>query len=777
MALGMGLVISVTVIGIGLLTTSVFRQTLVENEKLEVAAATRNLAVDFLLSLSELQDDALFLSGTPPMQGIVRATENGGIDPVDGSSEYVWRRRLGAIFAALVAAKEGYVQVRYIGAADMGRELVRVDRDSSSGRIRTVPDEELQTKGNRPYVTAAASLAPGHVYLSRMELNEEHGRYSLPFLPVVRAVVPVFKPSGDFFGAIVIKMDVRVSFAGIASQVTDRRELYVADADGHLLFAPGSSPVSLLHQGLRVTLADVFPELQLNIRDEELRAQLIGTGPNRQLLTLYRVPIDRARYDTGLIFLQAGREARITAAASSAFTGTLATGAVVLIVSLLVVTIFARSLTKPLRQMAESVEHFGRGDELSGLPTKRTDEVGDLAWSFQQMAADIRDAMTALEESERRLALTLEAGQVGLWSWTFDGDIIEWDSTMRQIFGVAQDAVIDDVRNSMSGIHPDDLPGVEHAVREAIAGRRQFNVEYRAVHDSGEIRYVSSSGHVIRDVDGEPVKFIGACKDVTSARHSQRLEQQARELARSNAALEEFAHVASHDLQEPLRTVSSYVGLLARRYKGKLDSDANDFIDFAVDGARRMHLLIENLLEYSRVGSQGKAFQTVAVADVLEDVIKGLEVGMNEADADIIVEGELPSVWGDADQLRQLLQNLISNAIKFRGERRPEIHIGARSLGDEWQINVTDNGIGIEPRFAERIFVIFQRLHSREAYAGTGIGLALCKRIVDRHGGRIWVESEPGVGSTFSFTLPNAANEWNTDECNGNKRRRYPASG
>ena len=780
MALVMGIAVVAVVFAVGSLTTSAFRHTLVTNERQEAAVGTLDLAEDFVRGLTELREDALFLAETPPIAGIIRATNNAGVDPVDGSELETWRQRLASIFTALISAKKAYVQLRYIGAANAGREIVRVDRDLTDGRVRTEPDNALQSKGERAYFSAARRLAPGDVYLSRMELNQEHGRYSRPFLPVVRAVVPVFDTSGEFFGAVVINLDLRVPFARVASRITDRRMLYVADSGGHLLWAPGAPPESFMRDGLHARLTDFFPGLDLGIAAGESRALTIGEGADRQVLTLYRIAVDPARPDNDLYFLQAGSEADITAAASTAMHNATMAGALVLVVSLLLVAAFARSLTRPLRKMAGSIEAFALGDDPVGLPTDRGDEVGELAQSFRRMALNIKQGMSALTESERRLAVTLEAAQVGLWSWTFEGDIIEWDPTMRRIFGVAQDAPLDDVRESWSNIHEDDLPALEQAVQEAIAGTAPFNVSYRVVHESGEVRYVSSSGHIIRDEeDGKPVRFIGACKDVTLAQRSERLAQHARELARSNAALEEFAHVASHDLQEPLRTVSSYVELLARRYKGKLDSDADEFIAYVVDGARRMHTLIENLLEYSRVGSRGKPLEPVDMASILDDVTKGLEAGLNEAGAEIVVEGELPRVSGDADQLRQLLQNLISNAVKFRGKRKPRIRIQATSLGDEWHFRVSDNGIGIEPRFAERIFVIFQRLHSRDSYPGTGIGLALCRRIVDRHGGRIWVDSIPGEGSTFSFTLPSAINEWerDADEANGQTERRRNLAG
>ncbi len=231
------------------------------------------------------------------------------------------------------------------------------------------------------------------------------------------------------------------------------------------------------------------------------------------------------------------------------------------------------------------------------------------------------------------------------------------------------------------------------------------------------------------------------------------LKRTVTDLRRSNAELEQFAYVASHDLQEPLRMVSSYMQLLSRRYAGKLDSDADDFIGFAVDGARRMQVLIQDLLVYSRVGTRGKPFEPTNCEDVLEQVLSNMEVAINESGA-VVTHDPLPTVAADASQLAQIFQNLIGNAIKFQGEETPRVHVSAERKAGEWLFSVADNGIGIDPEFFERIFVIFQRLHGRGEYSGTGIGLAISRKIVERHGGRMWVESEPGTGSTFYFTIP-----------------------
>jgi signal transduction histidine kinase len=234
---------------------------------------------------------------------------------------------------------------------------------------------------------------------------------------------------------------------------------------------------------------------------------------------------------------------------------------------------------------------------------------------------------------------------------------------------------------------------------------------------------------------------------------NEELAQRSQELARSNAELEQLAYIASHDLQEPLRMVASYLQLLEQRYGGRLDADAHEFIEFAVDGATRMQALIDDLLTYSRVGSRAQPLQPTDCMAVVETVIRSVRVAIEESGTRVTYDS-LPTVAGDATQLMQLFQNLIANAIKFRRDQGPEIHIHAEPEDGFWRFSVQDNGIGIAPEYFDRIFVMFQRLHSRSTYSGTGIGLAICQKIVERHGGRIWVESTPGTGSTFQFTLP-----------------------
>ncbi|WP_436345491.1 sensor histidine kinase [Natronorubrum sp. FCH18a] len=234
------------------------------------------------------------------------------------------------------------------------------------------------------------------------------------------------------------------------------------------------------------------------------------------------------------------------------------------------------------------------------------------------------------------------------------------------------------------------------------------------------------------------------------------LESANREYEASNERLEQFAYAASHDLQEPLRMITNYLTLVERRYGDRLDADGREFIEFAVDGAERMRAMIDGLLEYSRVETQGDPFEPVDLEEVFAAVLKDLEVQIAESDATVEIEA-LPSVEGDASQLRQVFQNLLSNAIEYSGDDPPRVHVTAERTGSNWTVSVADEGIGIDPADQDRVFDLFQRLHGREEYEGTGLGLALCRRIVERHGGEIRVDSDPGEGSTFSVTLPAVA--------------------
>ena len=299
----------------------------------------------------------------------------------------------------------------------------------------------------------------------------------------------------------------------------------------------------------------------------------------------------------------------------------------------------------------------------------------------------------------------------------------------------------------------EEIPATPWQLLEHAPSGRLPQLDVKMRTRGGRAVPVIISVGLVRDRRGRITGMQVVARDITERKRAEdALARQAQELARSNAELEHFAHVASHDLQEPLRMMASFARLLQRRYQAQLDADADEFIAYIVDGAVRMQRLISDLLAYARIGQRGKEFALTDCAAVVDAAWRNLRAAIEESGA-VLTCGPLPSVIGDETQLVQLFQNLLGNAIKFRSDT-PHIHVGAERRESHWLFWVQDNGIGIEPPHVERIFLIFQRLHTRAKYPGTGIGLAICKKILERHGGRIWVESEWRKGSTFYFTLP-----------------------
>lgn len=293
----------------------------------------------------------------------------------------------------------------------------------------------------------------------------------------------------------------------------------------------------------------------------------------------------------------------------------------------------------------------------------------------------------------------------------------------------------------------DELGELTTAFNEMLAQIQRSDRALQKAHDDLEERVIQRTEELSKANAALQLEI----SERQSAEAGLRLKTEA--LAHSNTELEQFAYVASHDLQEPLRMVSSYLQLVEQRYAGKLDTEATEFINYAVDGAARMRTLIRDLLEYSRVGRRQQSLTPVNCETVFHNVVQSLQQAIIDTHATVTAD-PLPTVLADTTEFTQLLQNLIGNAIKFHGPRPPTVHVEASRQDGYWQFAVRDNGIGIEPEYFEKVFVIFQRLHSRTDYPGTGLGLAICKKIIDRYGGRIWIESTAGQGTTFFFTLP-----------------------
>ena len=366
----------------------------------------------------------------------------------------------------------------------------------------------------------------------------------------------------------------------------------------------------------------------------------------------------------------------------------------------------------------------------------------ELRRSTERLEAETKDRSFA----ETRFRAVVENASSGMIMVDQRGKIALVNREAERLFGYPREELLGQsiellVPGRFHGTHDKDRSSYQAApvARAMGQGRDLFGMR----RDGQEVP-IEIGLNPIETAEGTFV--LASVVDITQRKDAEQ------ELRRSNEELERFAYVASHDLQEPLRMVGSYVQLLAKRYQGRLDADADEFIGFAVDGAHRMQRLIHDLLAFSRVGSRGAPLQPVEMNDVLLQVLGDMALTIRESGG-AVTHAPLPRVQADRTQLAQLLTNLITNALKFHGPAPPLVHLEAARYGPMWQIRVRDNGIGIEPQYFERIFVLFQRLHTREEYSGTGIGLAVARKIVDRHGGRLWVESIPGEGSTFHFTL------------------------
>ncbi len=595
-----------------------FNQELVRAEVVELEGETRILATRFTDPISELVRDAALLAGMPPIQGLIRAGEGGGIDPTDGSSYGLWKERLETIFEEALRQKPDYLQVRYIGAADGGRELVRVQREFTGAPIERVESPALQRKGDEPYFRAALDAPSGEVFLSRITLNREHGEIEEPHVPMARAAVPVFTPEGETYGIVVINYDIGAHVRRLNTARSDQRDFFLVNELGQYLLHPDP------RRGIELGSVDWRPAWEDFPEVRDLLAS--GAESDSKVLedrgaiaTFRRIDLGPPTSGEALVLVASKSIEDITAVSGEVARKALLAVALSTTVALLVGLWLARYLGRPIARLTAAVEDS--------------------------------------DPHRGRIAL------------------------------------------------PADLPG-----------------------EAGQ---------------------LATALDVSFA--AQRTQTEA--LRAKNSELEQFAFIASHDLQEPVRTITSFSNLLRSRYASVLDERGLKSLEFIEQSSERMSALIQGLLEYSRIGKEAEPERT-DLAQLVASALEDLGSQIAESDATIEV-GELPTMTVYAVGIRLLFQNLVGNAIKFRHPDRPA-RIEIRAQPDPeggWRFEVSDNGIGIAPEHRERIFLIFQKLHGRDEYAGTGIGLAHCRKVVELHGGVIWVEQGRSEGTRFCFRL------------------------
>ncbi|MEN8820951.1 MAG: ATP-binding protein [Abyssibacter sp.] len=609
------LVITTAVSAAGLILSRLNHQ-LIEARLVELERETALQASMFRSRIDELQRDVMLLAGTPPIEGIARAQANAGVDPLDGSTMAAWQTRLGVIFAQTLISKPAYLQVRYIGLSQGGRELVRVQRRRPGLPIETVTGTALQAKAERDYFRQTSRRKAGQVYLSAINLNREFGQIETPDLPVVRAAIPVHV-DGQLFGMVIINLAIESTLAALVEVAQAPHEVYLTNEQGQFLWHPMPRRAFGFERGDTQTVGSVFPGLAAVLRSSEPQASMseasdqqvmaarsIAYGPD-DLGRRLGIFVSASRADATQVAREVGQQVAVLLMA-------------LVLATILVAVWLSRLAVGPIVRLAEAVEH--------------------------------------LDDQQPALKL------------------------------------------------PDDLTGEARHLGNALA----------AALDS--------------------------------------LGQRNLELQAGNRELKQFAYIASHDLQEPVRTILSFSSVLDRQYRDQLDTRGQTSLRFIIESCKRMQALIHGLLEYSRLGIEAVPQQ----ADLTE-IVTGVCADLSEAvkaSAAEVTMGDLPTVRVYAVEIRLLFQNLIANAIKFRrSDVSPRIEVNSRRLEDGWLLTVDDNGIGIAPSHREKVFMIFQRLHNRAEYEGTGIGLAHCRKIVDMHHGRIWVEDSPLGGTRFCIYL------------------------
>lgn len=713
--------------------------------------------------MSQLNYDILVISKLPQIPGLIRSIDYGGVDPRTGLTYPEFKESLDQFFISMVEYKNYYYQVRYID--ESGMERVRVDFDEAKNKGVIVT--EMQDKSDRDYYEEAMKLEKGEVYISPMNLNQEFGRIELPYQPVIRVASPVFDGADNRRGFVIVNVFGEYIFDLLDQDDTNSKfspNFILVNQDGYFLDNPIDHNSEFgFDRGFETTANDWYPWLVGQLDNNG--SALVENPVIRQIGSMEKITYNLENPDEYWYLITIFPLESVFAEANQLSRISLIIGFGTIILILFVSVGFSDAFTKPILALTNMAEKISEGDLEARIEVDKGDEIGQLANRFNQMASSI-------DEVQKQLAGILATANEGIITLDTKKEIIFYNRAAEKILGYTYEEM---VGKTIDRLIPERSKMIHRAEMEKFSqwqgkSPREMGVsrEVTGVHKNGEEMPLEASISRL-EVNGK-LFFTVIFRDITQRKQEEWeiLESHNRQLETKNQALEEFnvllklsnrdlqdfAYIASHDLKEPLRKVQAFGDRLSERYKDQIDETGQDYIHRMQAATVRMQALIDGLLKFSRVTTQAQPFEPVDLNNTTADVIADLEQLIERTVAKVEV-GQLPTVDGDPSQLYQLLQNLIANGIKFSAKGNiPHIEVSANLSANDCILTVKDNGIGFDEKYLDRIFKPFQRLHTRQEYEGTGMGLAITRRIVERHHGQITAKSEPGSGARFLVTLP-----------------------
>jgi PAS domain S-box-containing protein len=753
---------------LGLMFFNETKGLLVENELKDLKEDVHLYINKFHGQIEALEENTLLLSMTPPIQGIIRAKQNGGKDPKDGSSEKEWRSRLTAIFSDFLISKPHYISLRYIGVEEDGKEVVRVDKVRNS--LNIVHDKNLQSKGGRPYFKETIALDKGQVYLSEFSLNQERGKISLPHTPVIRAAVPIYDSEANIFGILIANLDAsQLISRGIPTQFP----LYVTNHNGYFLSHPNTDMTFSFDLGEEWKIQDTFPETTSFYDTKNIIQE--DTMITQDAISSRVTYFSKMKYDpiSPKHFLGVAVSENYDVLLAGAVNTLYKFGFFLILVvvgSLMLANVFSRRLTEPLNKLIQATDDLGRGKENIDFPTDSEDELGFLAKSLESMNQMVKERSSELAKSELQNRSITDNVVDGLITISDTGIIMTFNPAAERLFLYSKNEVIGKNVSSLMP-EPDRSAHDSYMKNYLTTGKAKIigiGREVIGLRKDGSTfpMELGVSNIITEDASGDcPQNFIGTCKNIedrkTAENKLQELlseNQEAKLIAeKANKAKSDFLAKMSHELRTPLNAILGFSQLeIMKGRNNDADETTKNNIAQIMDSGKHLLALINDILDLSRIesGDLAMSLETINVNALLGQTYSQMKHMGNDTGVVLKCEGVNDSdpihIIADQLRLKQILLNLISNGIKYNRENKVTTLSMARVSDDRVRISIKDQGVGIPSDQFDRLFAPFDRLEADQTkIEGVGIGLPIAKQLTESMSGKMGYESTEGLGSEF----------------------------